>query len=120
MNKKILVIEDEADISKLLELRLKSLGFKVYAIADTSNALSVIEKNSPDLIILDLLLPIERGEVFCKQLKSDPRYKNIPVILFTASSCNILDRVKDAGAEDGIIKPFEPDELISKINRFIS
>lgn len=120
MDKKILVIEDEADISKLLELRLESLGFKVYTMGDTKNAVSVIEKNRPDLIILDLLLPVERGEVFCKQLKSDPRYKSIPVVLFTASSCNILDKVKDTGAEDGIIKPFDPDELISKINRLIS
>mgnify|MGYP001313698921 CR=1 FL=1 len=75
MDKRILVIEDEADISKLLELRLKSLGFKVCTMGDTRNAFLSIEQSRSDLIILDLLLPIERGEVFCKQLKSDHRYK---------------------------------------------
>ncbi|MFA4889352.1 MAG: response regulator, partial [Candidatus Omnitrophota bacterium] len=73
----------------------------------------------PDLILLDLLLPGIQGEEICKKLKCDDRLKTIPVILFTASASDVSKVAKEVGADDYIMKPFEPEELLGKLKKFI-
>ncbi|MDD5595430.1 MAG: response regulator [Candidatus Omnitrophica bacterium] len=121
MAKEILVVDDEPDIRDVGTVRLKHLGYKVVSAVDAEEALVLLEKNIPDLILLDLLLPKMQGDELCKKLKSDDKYKNIPIILFTASSVrtSIPGKVEEMGADDCIMKPFEPQELISKIKKFI-
>jgi len=119
MAKKILVVDDEPDILKLAVMRLESSGYEVLMAQTGEETLELLEKTTPDLILLDLLLPKMQGDVLCKKIKSDPKLKHIPVILFTASSIRVPARVGEIGADDYIVKPFEPDELLFKIKKFI-
>jgi len=121
MAKKILVVDDEPDIMDVATARLKHLGYEIIPAIDAEEAMVLLLDNVPDLILLDLLLPKMQGDELCRKLKSDDKYKNIPVILFTASAIrsSLPDKIKEMGADECIIKPFEPQELISKVKKFI-
>lgn len=121
MGKKILVVDDEADILDLATVRLKKIGYEIIEAADAEEALVILQNNTPDLILLDLLLPDMQGDELCKKLKSDDKYKNIPIILFTASVIRptIPEKINEMGADECVMKPFEPEELLGKIKRFI-
>ena len=121
MAKKILVVDDEPDVMDVGTIRLKHLGYKIIPAFDAEEALDVLQKDIPDLILLDLLLPKMQGDELCKKLKSDDKYKNIPIILFTASAIrpNLPEEIKAMGADDCILKPFEPEELLGKVKKFI-
>lgn len=120
MRKKILIVDDEPDILRLTVIRLEGLGYEILQAIDSESALELLKKKRPDLILLDLLLPQMQGDELCKKLKSDIKFKDIPIILFTASIVRVPDKVKEIGAEDYIMKPFEPEELLYKIKKFIS
>ncbi|MDD5129320.1 MAG: response regulator [Candidatus Omnitrophica bacterium] len=121
MARRILVVDDEPDIMDVATVRLKHLGYEIIPAVDAEEALVILQKDTPDLILLDLLLPRMQGDELCKKLKADEQYKNIPVILFTASAvrASLPDRVKEMGADACIMKPFEPEELLEKVRRFI-
>lgn len=121
MAKKILVVDDEPDMLDLATVRLKKLGYEVIEAVDAEEALSILQKDIPDLILLDLLLPKIQGDELCKKLKADDKFKHIPVILFTASAIRLSfsEKIKEMGADDCIMKPFEPEELLSKVKKFI-
>lgn len=119
MEKTILLVEDEKDIRYLTKIRLKKAGYKVLEAPTVQLATALITKKRPDLILLDLLLLGGRGEALCKQLKSDNRFKKTPVILFTATGRDIKQKIRETGADDGILKPFEPAKLLKKIRKFI-
>ncbi|MBU0683943.1 MAG: response regulator [Candidatus Omnitrophota bacterium] len=118
-NKILLLIEDELDLAEVTKMRLEKEGYKVLTVPSGEAALDLIQKNLPDLILLDLLLLGMRGEELCRKLKSNDRLKTIPVILFTASVSNIPEVVKNVGADGYIMKPFDPTELIEKIKKLI-
>jgi DNA-binding response OmpR family regulator len=121
MAKKILVVDDEPDMLDLTTIRLKKIGYEIIEAVDAEEAMDIIEKTLPDLILLDLLLPKMQGDEFCKKLKSDNKFKNIPIILFTASAIrtSLPEKIKEMGADDCIMKPFEPAELLGKVKKFI-
>jgi CheY-like chemotaxis protein len=121
MAKRVLVVDDEPDVLDLATVRLKKLGYEIIEAIDAEGALAILQNNTPDLILLDLLLPKMQGDEFCKKLKSDDKYKNIPIILFTASAIrtSLPEKIKEMGADDCITKPFEAQELISKVKKFI-
>jgi CheY-like chemotaxis protein len=119
MAKKIMFIDDEPDLVKVTSLRLKKIGYEVCIVTTGEEALNAIKETPPDLIFLDLRLPQMSGDAVCKQLKSDEKLRQIPVILFTASMSNILEKVKEIKADDYLTKPFEPEELLNKIKKFI-
>lgn len=121
MARRILVVDDEPDIMDVATVRLKHLGYEIIPAVDAEEALAILQNDTPDLILLDLLLPKMQGDELCKKLKADDRYKNIPVILFTASAMrtSLPDKVKEMGADACIMKPFEPEELLEKVRRFI-
>jgi DNA-binding response OmpR family regulator len=119
MANKILLIEDELDLAEVTKMRLKNSNYEVIHTGDGEKALVLLQKDTPDLILLDLLLPGIQGDEVCKQLKFDDRLKHIPVVLFTASIDDIPKVVKEIGADDYIMKPFEPEELLKKIRKFI-
>lgn len=120
MAKKILIVDDEIDLLKVTEFRLKNSGFETMTAADGQEALTLIQKEPPDLILLDLRLPLISGYELCKKLKSDDKLKPIPVIIFTASTVTDVEvKVRDIGADDFIIKPFDPQELLAKIKKLI-
>ena len=119
MTNKILLIEDELDLVEVTKMRLEKSGYEVVSAISGEEALTFLQKDIPNLILLDLLLPGIQGEEICKKLKCDDRLKSIPVILFTASASDIPKVVREVGADDYVMKPFEPQELLSKIKKFI-
>jgi CheY-like chemotaxis protein len=95
------------------------MGYEILTAVDGQKALDLIKKEPPDLIFLDLRLPLISGYEVCKQIKADERMKSIPVILFTASSDRISEKARETGADDYMTKPFEPEDLLEKIKKFL-
>jgi len=120
--KKILVVDDEPDILKVTSIRLKKLGYNVLTAVDGKEALDTIRSENPDLVLLDLVMPFMNGVEVCEQIKNDKTLKHIPIILFTASGNGVLtaEKIKKIGADDYIIKPFEPEELMGKVEGILA
>lgn len=119
MAKKILIVEDEPDIMSLAVLRLKTCGYNILKSSTSEEAIELLKNDKPDLILLDLVLPGMQGDALCMKLKSDPRFKSIPIIIFTASIIRIPEKIPDMGADDYITKPFDPADLLEKIKHLI-
>ncbi|MHC1723803.1 MAG: response regulator transcription factor [Aminipila sp.] len=111
--KKILIVDDDKNICKLMELYLGNAGYITTCCHDGSSALDYISKGDYDLVILDLMLPAINGWEVCRLIKME---NHIPVIMVTARDM-IDDKVNgfDAGADDYIVKPFEPKELLARV-----
>ena len=119
--KKILIVDDEPDILRLTSLRLRKLGYDVLTAVDGKEALDAIRNENPDLVLLDLLIPFMNGAEVCEQVKNDKTLKHIPIILFTAHSDTMTaEKAKKLGAEDYIIKPFDPEELTDKVEEILA
>ena len=116
MKEKILIVEDEKDIVKMLEYNLGKEGFKTVSSRNGEDALNLINKEQPNLILLDLMLPGIDGLEVCKALKKENKTSSIPIIMLTAKSQE-SDKVVglELGADDYITKPFSPRELIARI-----
>jgi OmpR family response regulator RpaB len=112
-NKKILVVNNEVEISKLLSVRLTNLGYKVFLAFSGKEALISFSQDQPDLIIIDIILPILDGYEVCRKIRENSQ---IPIIILTSLN-NISDRVQSLalGADDYITKPFSPQELEARI-----
>ncbi|MGK0290050.1 MAG: two-component system alkaline phosphatase synthesis response regulator PhoP [bacterium] len=112
----ILVVEDEEDILELITFNLIKENFQVSVATDGQEALKKVAEVEPDLVLLDLMLPILDGTEVCKVLKSDPKTENIPVIMVTAKG-DERDVIKglEIGSDDYITKPFSPKILIARI-----
>ncbi|PIW68435.1 MAG: DNA-binding response regulator [Candidatus Omnitrophica bacterium CG12_big_fil_rev_8_21_14_0_65_42_8] len=113
---KMLIIEDEKDIVKMLDYNLKKEGFKTLSAYNGEDGLDMASKENPDLILLDLMLPEIDGFDVCKALKSDPKTSHIPIIILTAKDQE-TDKIVglELGADDYVTKPFSPRELIARI-----
>jgi len=116
--KRILLVEDTVAILKLTKFRLEKAGFEVITAIDGQTALEAVKNDSPNIILLDYGLPDIDGNEVCRRIRSDQRYKAIPIIMFTASVEN-LKLIKESGADDGILKPYEAEELITKIRKYL-
>jgi len=116
MKEKILIIEDEKDIVKMLDYNLKKEGFRTLSVHDGEDALDLASKEHPDLVILDLMLPGMDGLEVCKAFKKESKTASIPIIMLTAKSQE-SDKVigLELGADDYVTKPFSPRELIARI-----
>lgn len=114
--KRILLIEDEEDIAALIKLQAEISGYRLHVEVDGVNGYRAIEREKPDLVLLDLMLPGENGLDVCRKMKNHPDLKNIPVIILSAKGED-LDVVLglELGADDYIIKPFSPKVLFSRI-----
>nr|WP_028466258.1 MULTISPECIES: phosphate regulon transcriptional regulator PhoB [Nisaea] len=116
MSPKILIVEDEAPIVTLLRYNLEREGFEVLEAGDGEEAILLAMEKTPDLILLDWMLPLLSGVEVCRRLRRTPETKGIPVIMLTARG-DEGDRIRglNAGADDYITKPFSPSELIARI-----
>lgn len=116
MKEKILIVEDEKDIVKMLEYNLKKEGFRTLSASDGEDAIGLANREHPDLILLDLMLPGIDGLEVCKELKKDYKTAKTPIIMLTAKSQE-SDKVVglELGADDYITKPFRPRELVARI-----
>ncbi len=113
---RILVVEDEADIRQVLLYNLGQAGHEAIAASRGGEGLAAARDRRPDLVLLDLMLPDISGLEVCRQLKTDPALRTVPVIMVTARSEEI-DRVVglELGADDYIVKPFSVRELILRV-----
>jgi two-component system, OmpR family, alkaline phosphatase synthesis response regulator PhoP len=120
MPKKILVTEDSPTILSILEDALKSEGYNIITATDGQEALAKAQKENPDLIILDVMLPKMDGHKVCGLLKKDSRYSKIPIIMFTAKMEDSDREIsKELGADAYLTKPFDPEVLFSKISELL-
>jgi phosphate regulon transcriptional regulator PhoB len=112
----MLVVDDEPDIVELVAYNLRKEGFLVSSASDGEEALEKVRSGNFDFIILDLMLPGMPGMEICRVLRSDPKTKNLPIIMLTAKGEEV-DRILglEIGADDYLTKPFSPRELIARI-----
>lgn len=114
--KRILLIEDEEDIAALIKLQAELSGYKMHVEVDGLNGYRAIEREKPDLVILDIMLPGQNGFDICRKMKSNPELKNIPVIVLSAKGEEIdVILGLELGADDYVAKPFSPKVLFSRI-----
>ena len=117
---KILIVDDEPDILEILKLNLQSEGYKVSTAENGKKALKKADKINPDLIVLDLMMPIMDGIETCERLRLDSRYKNTLIIFLTARSEDYSQiAALDVGADDYITKPVKPRVFLSKIKSLL-
>lgn len=116
MKETVLIVEDEKDIAKMIDYNLKKEGYKTIVANDGEDALDAANTKSPNLILLDLMLPGLDGLEVCKLLKSERKTSAIPVIMLTAKAQE-SDKVigLELGADDYVTKPFSPRELIARV-----
>ncbi|MGD0553318.1 MAG: response regulator [Sedimentisphaerales bacterium] len=108
----ILVVEDEAHIRRVLEYNFKLDGFEVYLAEDGATGLKLARENSPDVILLDWLMPVMNGLQVLAELKTDSSTEHIPVFMLTAKGMlNDVTQAIEMGADDYITKPFNPIQL---------
>ncbi len=114
--KRILVIDDEPDLRELVRINLDQAGYSVEAVSTGREALHALRHSTPDLVVLDLMLPDISGTELCKKIRSDSALAEIPVIMLTAKAAEV-DRVVgfELGADDYVTKPFSPRELSLRI-----
>jgi two-component system phosphate regulon response regulator PhoB len=116
----VLVVEDEDALAVLLDYNLDKVGFRVERAADGEEALLKIEEETPDLILLDWMLPKVSGMEVCRRLRARPRTRAIPVLMLTARGED-SDKVRglDTGADDYVVKPFAMSELTARIRALL-
>lgn len=115
-NETILIVEDELDIAELLQYNLNREGFRVLEAGTGEAALDIIRKESPDLVLLDLMLPKIGGLEVCRRVRSDADTRNVPIIMLTAKGeeADIVAGL-ELGADDYVTKPFSPRVLLARI-----
>ena len=113
---KILVVDDDPTVHKLITKKLPSEQYHVQSVFDATTAIEEVDRHRPDLVILDLMMPRVSGIEVCKKIKSDPRTKDILVLILSAKESQ-ADRVKglELGADDYVMKPFSPRELVLRV-----
>ena len=120
MKKKILFIEDEPEQIMMVSLRLEAHDYKIISAGNGEEGLKKAEKENPNLILLDLVMPKMDGAEVCRRLKENPRTKDIPVIIITASGVkNLEQKCLALGAKDIIRKPFESADLVNKVKALL-
>src|SRR5688572_28501799 len=112
MSATVLVVEDEPAIMELLKVNLIDAGYEVQCASDAESALAALKESLPDLLLLDWMLPAQSGLSLTRQLRSNARTKELPIIMLTARTAE-ADKVAglEAWVDDYVTKPFSPREL---------
>ncbi|MEK9724841.1 MAG: phosphate regulon transcriptional regulator PhoB [Rhodospirillaceae bacterium] len=113
---RILIVEDDPALVDLMQYNLETVGYEVSVVVDGDECMAAVEDEQPDLIILDWMLPNVSGIELCRQLRQDADTRRIPVIMLTARN-EESDKVRalKTGADDYVVKPFLPSELLARI-----
>lgn len=117
---KVLVAEDEQDIGRLVKFTLERNGYDVTLVTNGQEAVDWTMANSPDLILLDVNMPVMNGYDACRAIKNTDRYKEVPIVILSARAQKTeIAEGFDSGADDYICKPFTPRELADKVNSIL-
>ena len=119
MAKKIMVCDDDPGILELMEMVIEEYGFQVFTEAKSTNILNRLEQEKPDLLLLDIWMPILSGDQVLKIIKAESKHAHLPVIMYSASTEGLAIS-QMAGANDYIAKPFDYDELNVKIKTLLT
>lgn len=120
MSKKVLVVDDQPHIVRLIQVNLEKEGFEVATAGDGVEGLQRAQETQPDLVILDVIMPRKDGFTLLRELKADEQFADTPVIMLTVKTHNadIVEGLKE-GAELYLPKPFHPKELVSLVKRVL-
>ena len=116
MERRVVIIEDERDVSRLLEFNLRSAGFEVHSAETGALGVALIHQHHPDVVVLDLMLPDTSGYDVCKQLRADAKSAEVGVLMLTAKG-EAEDRILglEVGADDYVVKPFVVREVVLRV-----
>ena len=120
--KKVLVIDDEADIRSVLKFRLEKAGYHCLTAADGKEGLAVVAAEKPDFIILDLIMPVMDGVKVYRHLKMNPKTKHIPILAFTAQDADTVVAKGQPALDivDLVLKPFDAEALVKTVQRVLA
>jgi DNA-binding response OmpR family regulator len=115
---KILVVEDDPQIARIVQIKLKNNGFEVVHATDGGAGLAAVRDLHPDLVLLDVMMPVMDGYQVLRAIRAEPKLSGLPVIMLTAKGQerDVLHGFRD-GATDYIIKPFSPAEVVARVQR---
>ncbi|NQU44128.1 response regulator [bacterium] len=115
---RILVADDEEDIKIVLKMYLETVGYDVITAYDGLDTMERVKEEKPDLVLLDIMMPVIDGIEVLRQMKADEETRHIPVVMLTAASrSEMLAKAMKAGAVDYIAKPFEPEQVQEAIDK---
>lgn len=118
--KRILIVEDEESLLKLESILFSSKGYSVTGVMDGKSALEEVQANKPDLVILDIMLPVMDGFEVCRQIKENPETRHIPVVMLTAKkNSQDLAHGQQVGCDAYITKPFKSSKVLETIQELI-
>lgn len=117
---KVLIADDNRQILELLEAYLEPLGVRIVTASDGQATLAAVERDPPDLVLLDVMMPKRSGFEVCRLLKRDQRYRHIPIILVTAlNEVEDMERGRESGADEFISKPVNKIDLLASVERLL-
>jgi DNA-binding response OmpR family regulator len=117
MTKKILIADDEPNIVTALEFLLQRNGYEVYIARNGEGALKLVEEHKPDLVLLDVMMPLKSGYEVCQRMRERADWSHIKIIMLTAKGRDVeMSKGLSIGADLYITKPFSTQELVAKIN----
>ena len=120
MSASILVADDEPNIVLSLEFLLKQAGFRVRTVADGEAALAAIAQEPPNLVLLDVMIPGRDGYAVCQEIRSNPAWRDVRIIMLTAKGGEIQrEKGLSLGADEYVTKPFSTRELVERIRRML-
>jgi two-component system cell cycle response regulator DivK len=121
MSKRILVVEDQPDNRQIIRDMLADSGYEISEAENGEAALAAIAKQRPDLILMDIQLPVMDGYTATRRIKSDPGLQSIPIIAVTSYALSGEEKkAREAGCDDYVPKPYSPRQLLAKIRQYLS
>jgi two-component system phosphate regulon response regulator PhoB len=116
MDRRVVIIEDERDVARLLEFNLRSAGFEVASATNGTDGIAEVQKHRPDVVVLDLMLPDRSGYEVCKEIRADATVADVGVLMLTAKG-EAEDRILglEVGADDYVVKPFVVREVVLRV-----
>jgi two-component system, cell cycle response regulator DivK len=121
MSKRILVVEDQPDNRQIIRDMLAPTDYEIIEVEDGEQALAVVAKERPDLILMDIQLPVMDGYEATRRIKADPALRSIPIIAVTSYALSGEEmKARAAGCDEYVAKPFSPRQLLAKIKQYLS
>jgi two-component system cell cycle response regulator DivK len=120
MSKRILVVEDQDDNMQILRDLLDSVGYEIIEARDGAEGVKVAKAERPDLILMDIQLPVLDGYEATRQIKADPELRTTPIIVVTSYALSGDEtKAREAGCDDYVPKPYSPRQLLAKIMKYL-